>query len=168
LSNRNSLIEIFTNEFHKLRAYVNKFIKEYGALEAEDIIQDVALNLFSKPDFDAPIENATAFVYRSIKNKIIDNYRSKKKIISIDNDETYFELEDENYNTDVELEKNEEILVLLNSMELLSESQRQIIIETEFEGKTFAELSEEWKVPIGTLLNRKHRAMSNLQKILNK
>jgi len=168
LSNQKSLAEIFTKEFHKLKAYVNKFINDYGALEAEDIIQDVALNIFSKPDFDSRIENTLAFVYRSIKNKIIDNYRSKKKTISLDNDETYFELEDDYSIASIELEKDEETLILQNALDMLSESQKQIIIETEFEGKTFAELSEEWEVPIGTLLNRKHRAMANLQKILNK
>ncbi len=168
MSNQKSLAEIFSKEFYKLKAYINKFINEYGALEAEDIIQDVALNIFSKPDFDSRIENTLAFVYKSIKNKIIDNYRSKKKTISLDNDETYFELEDDYSNASIELEKDEEILILQNALDMLSESQRQIIIETEFEGKTFAELSEEWGVPIGTLLNRKHRAMANLQKILNK
>lgn len=168
MSNQKSLAEIFTKEFHKLKAYVNKFINDYGALEAEDIIQDVALNIFSKPDFDSRIENTLAFVYRSIKNKIIDNYRSKKKTISLDNDETYFELEDDYSIASIELEKDEETLILQNALDMLSESQKQIIIETEFEGKTFAELSEEWEVPIGTLLNRKHRAMANLQKILNK
>ena len=167
MSDQNPLTEIFSKEFNRLKSYVNKFIKEYGALEAEDIIQDVALNIFSKPDFDSRIENTLAFVYRSIKNKIIDNYRSKKNTISLDNDETYFELEDGNYDAGIELEKKEEIQFLLEAMELLSEKQKQIIIETEFEGRSFAELSEEWNMPIGTLLNRKHRAMANLQKILN-
>jgi len=38
-------------------------------------------------------------------------------------------------------------------------------VATEFDGRSFRELSEEWQVPIGTLLARKSRA---LQKIRNK
>lgn len=147
---------------------MNKFITDYGALEADDIIQDVALNLFAKPDFDTTVENAAAFVYRSLKNKIIDNYRKKKRTDSIDRNERYNELEDEKTNTNQEYERNEEADNLRKALNKLSKDQRQIIIETELEGRSFAELAAEWNVPIGTLLSRKHRAMANLQKILNR
>lgn len=168
MSNQNSVKDIFANEYHKLKAYVNKFINEYGAMEADDIIQDVALNLFSKPDFDTSIENAAAFVYRSLKNKIIDNYRKKKRTDSIDRNEKYNELEDHKSNTHEDYERNEEASKLRKALNKLTKDQKQIIIETEFEGKSFAELAGEWNVPIGTLLSRKHRAMANLQKILNR
>ena len=151
-----------------MKSYVNKFISDYGAMEADDIIQDVALNLFSKPDFDSTIENAAAFVYRSLKNKIIDNYRKKKRTDSIDRNEKYSQMEDEKSNTSKEYEKKEDAGKLNKALKMLSKDQRQIIIETEFDGKSFAELAGEWNVPIGTLLSRKHRAMANLQKILNR
>jgi len=37
---------------------------------------------------------------------------------------------------------------------------------TEFENRTYEELSEEWDVPLGTLLSRRHRALSKLNKII--
>lgn len=168
MDNQKTIRDIFTNEYHKLKAYVNKFINEYGAMEADDIIQDVALNLFSKPDFDTTVENAAAFVYRSLKNRIIDNYRKGRKTDSIDRSEKYNELEDEKTNTQKSFESNEDVQKLRKAINKLSEDQRVILIETEFEGKSFAELAELWNVPIGTLLSRKHRAMASLQKILNK
>ncbi|MBU2491986.1 MAG: RNA polymerase sigma factor [Bacteroidetes bacterium] len=147
---------------------MNKFINDYGAMEADDIIQDVALNLFSKPDFDATVENAAAFVYRSLKNKIIDNYRKGKRTDSIDRNEKYNEMEDEKTNTQKSFENSEDLQKLNKAINRLNKDQKTIIIETEFEGKSFAELAELWNVPIGTLLSRKHRAMASLQKILNK
>lgn len=168
MSNQSSVKDIFTNEYHKLKAYVNKFINDYGAMEADDIIQDVALNLFSKPDFDTTVENAAAFVYRSLKNKIIDNYRKKKLTDSIDRNEKYNEMEDEKTDTARSFENVEDVKKLRKALKKLSDDQRIIITETEFEGKTFAQLAAEWNVPIGTLLSRKHRAMASLHKILNR
>ena len=138
MSNQNSVKDIFANEYHKMKSYVNKFISDYGAMEADDIIQDVALNLFSKPDFDSTIENAAAFVYRSLKNKIIDNYRKKKRTDSIDRNEKYSQMEDEKSNTSKEYEKKEDAGKLNKALKMLSKDQRQIIIETEFDGKSFA------------------------------
>ena len=48
----------------------------------------------------------------------------------------------------------------------LSDDQKAIIIETEFQGRTFQDLSLEWDIPIGTLLSRKSRAMARIKSSL--
>ena len=55
---------------------------------------------------------------------------------------------------------------MMEAMDKLKSQERDIIIETEFNGRSFNELSIEWNTPVGTLLARKHRALSKLQKIL--
>jgi RNA polymerase sigma factor (sigma-70 family) len=65
----------------------------------------------------------------------------------------------------VEFEKREMLHLLFEAIEALNEDQRAVLIETEFEGRTFKELAEEWEVPLGTLLARKSRAVANIRKI---
>ena len=53
---------------------------------AEDIVQDVALRLFSKAVDYSPINNIGGFVYSSIRNRIIDLMRTKKDTVNEDGD----------------------------------------------------------------------------------
>jgi len=55
---------------------------------------------------------------------------------------------------------------LADAMEELKPDQQAVIMETEFEGVSFEDLSERWNVPIGTLLSRKHRAINKLKQII--
>ncbi|MBI9069717.1 MAG: sigma-70 family RNA polymerase sigma factor [Salinivirgaceae bacterium] len=157
----------------KLKNYVNSFFTGgFFAVDAEDIIQDVALNIFTKLDFDAPIENIASYFYRAIRNKIIDNQRRKNPNISIENytnDEgenlllNGLVIEDDQISPS---EKEENYQKLMEAITKLKPDQQAIVMETEFEGYTFAELSERWNIPIGTLLARKHRALKQLYDIL--
>lgn len=52
---------------------------------------------------------------------------------------------------------------IFQALEALNDEQRAVIIATEFEGWTFQELSEQWNVPLGTLLARKSRALHKIR-----
>ncbi len=55
---------------------------------------------------------------------------------------------------------------MIIAIQELSDIEQFIINQTEFEGKTFEQLSKELQIPIGTLLSKKHRALNKLYKIL--
>jgi len=63
------------------------------------------------------------------------------------------------------LEKREMLHFLFEAIDALNVDQRAVLIETEFEGRTFKELAKEWGVPVGTLLARKSRALAKIRKI---
>ena len=141
-------------------------------MEPEDILQDVALNLFTKADLDTPIENLLAYTYRSLKNKIVDRQRRKKHpVLSHFDDEKNGEnyllrgIADDTISPEFYAEQEELLDSMFDLIEELNPDQQEIIIRTEMEGQTFESLSKEWGIPIGTLLSRKHRAMSRLQKL---
>jgi RNA polymerase sigma factor (sigma-70 family) len=169
-----NLNDTVASEYSNLLAYAKSQWREDSERDAEDILQDVVLKLFSRPGLNVPIENAIGYIYRSLKNKIID-LRRKKKIKSLSLDEEtetedgkmireFAEMEPE----DIPISKDERVQwQLMDAIEELKEDQKAIIYATEFEGCTFDELSREWEIPIGTLLARKHRAMAKLQKIMN-
>ena len=78
--------DFFTNEYQNLVNYIRKYVdtRVYG-IDPDDIIQDIALNFFDKIDFNNPIENIAAYLYRAIRNKIIDYQRQPKRSIPLGN-----------------------------------------------------------------------------------
>ena len=161
----------FSNEYNKLINYVHSYLYELSySLDAEDIIQDVALNIYSKADINAPIENLTAYAYRSIKNRIIDIRRKRKGSVSIEdlnNNRNENILTETISGEEQDFYKDENVYKkMIEAMDKLKSDERDIIVETEFNGRSFSDLSIEWNTPVGTLLARKHRALGKLQKEL--
>jgi RNA polymerase sigma-70 factor (ECF subfamily) len=167
-----TLDAFFKKEYKKLVNYVRKNMEtRYYEASPEDIVQDVALSLLGALNLDTSIESIAAYMYRSVKNKIIDSQRKKQINVSIEDytdkqngkslltitDDTVTE---EPFTASVEPETLHAAIALLNSDE------RALIIATGFEGKTFEELSVKWNIPVGTLLSRKHRALAKLSKII--
>lgn len=166
------LTGFFAREYQNLLSYVKRYWRGDGESEPEDILQDVALNLFTKVDLDTPIENLLAYTYRSLKNKIVDRQRKKKpQVLSnfedVGNNENYFlnGIADDAIGQEFYEEQEELLDSMFELMDELNPDQQEILIRTEIEGQTFESLSQEWDIPIGTLLSRKHRALSRLQKL---
>ncbi|MCD4790613.1 MAG: RNA polymerase sigma factor [Bacteroidales bacterium] len=163
--------DFLAHEYSNLVSYVRR--NWQGKTYAEDIVQDVALNLFTKVDFNTPIENLMAYMYRSLKNKIIDLRRKKQEARLDDyedaeNGENLLlgKMQYEPSDPEDEYEQEKRFKLMIDTLEELRPDQHEIIIATELEGYTFEELSQEWDIPIGTLLSRKHRAMTKLQKLV--
>lgn len=171
---KKSLDRFFRNEYQKLINFIRKNIDDrFFEASPEDIIQDVALGLINKLDLDAQIGNLTAYIYRSVKNRIIDYQRKKQRNLSI---ERFTDRNNKNYLLDTipdETSAEERDYtnigpeLVQQAISKLRPDEQAVIIATEFEQRTYEELSDEWEVPLGTLLSRKHRAISKLYKILS-
>ena len=164
--NSKKLNDFFGREYRSLKIYVNNRIKDTASRNAEDIIQDVALKLFSGADRYAPINNVAGFVYRSIKNRIIDIMRSPKQTEQIDIDNEFLDLAEMIYQSTDHHTSEEMVPVLKNSIEQLKPKYRDIIIAVDFEGYSYKEISKETGIPEGTLMSRRHRAIGILYKKL--
>ncbi len=167
--NNKKLKDFFGKEYHALKAYVNSKIRANADRDAEDIIQDVALKLFTGADRYSPINNVAGFVYYAIKNKIIDVMRTNNK--QVINHESQSEaklvefaslLYDTSDNYYAEQMKDELKKAILS----LKPDYRDIIIAVDFENYTYKEIALETGVPVGTLMSRRHRAISLLYKNL--
>lgn len=167
--NSKKLNTFFNEEYSSLKSYVNSKLKNSVNRDADDIIQDVALKLFTGADRYSPINNVAGFVYRSIQNKIIDIMRSSKKnkIEYKTQNETKLnefaalinETSSETYTDQMKIELKAAIINL-------KPNYKNIIIAIDFEGYTYKELEHETGLPIGTLMSRRHRAISILYKNL--
>ena len=163
----------FRKEYSKLKNYIRRYMSDRSDYDAEDIIQDVALNLFSRVDFESPVENLAGYIYKAIRNKIIDLQRrkSRKKETAME----YVENQEivKQWIAQIEDHHDPEFRELMlekvfEAMEKLKPEFQGIIWATEFEERTFQELSDELGTPVGTLLSRKHRAIGALQEIFQR
>jgi RNA polymerase sigma factor (sigma-70 family) len=164
-----SLVDFFRREGRRLAAFVRGRIEDSVDLEAEDIVQDVFANLLERADPLAEVENLSAYVWRSLRNRVVDALRRRRSTISLDTPlegEDGLSLKDTIATSEPDalagLESAEDLAALALALESLDPRERELVRLTEFEGRTFRELSEEWSVPIGTLLSRKSRAVRKL------
>lgn len=165
--NEKQLKAFFNSEYHNLKAYVHSKIENDADRDAEDIIQDVALKIFSRKSI-LPINNIGGFVYYSIKNKIIDIMRKGKNTTNIDDDfenqlsgfaDDFYENSNQAYSDEMKAELKKAIFNL-------KPHYREIIIAIDVEGYSYKEISNETGIPTGTLMSRRHRAISILFKSL--
>lgn len=164
----NNLNSFFKEEYGALKGYVRARIAHTTESDAEDIIQDVALRIFSRPIDAVPIQNVGGFVYNAIKNRIIDLLRTKKERIYDEKalEQLWTEFTGMFYDGTTE-EYSEQLKDTLKTAIIgLKPAYRDIILAVDFEGYTYREISEETGIPTGTLMSRRHRAMSLLLKCL--
>ncbi|MEE4197283.1 MAG: RNA polymerase sigma factor [Bacteroidales bacterium] len=167
-------LTFLSTEYRNMTGFVRKYFNEkYYSVSAEDIIQEVALTIFSTMDFDDTIENIGAYFYRALKNRINDFRRKKRKELNFsswDNpqERNIFTEKISDLSDDPGVEINDLIFYrsLNEALAKLSPNQRMVFLATEMEGISFAELSEKSKIPLGTLLSWKHRGVKKLRQLL--
>ena len=155
------IADFIGTEWHRLVGYVRAWISDTADMDAEDVVQDVLERMFEKADVTEPIADLSAYLYRSLRNRVIDLYRKPKRSAELPED-----VEDLRYEVGETLEREEATQAMFEAIEDLPEAQREVLVATELEGRSFRELAEKWEVPIGTLLARKHRAIRSLRETL--
>jgi RNA polymerase sigma factor (sigma-70 family) len=155
------LAEFLRQQRQALIGYVRRRIDNAADHEAEDIVQDVAVHLFDRADPSIPIQNLAAYVYRALRNRIVDFYRRRRETVALD-EAALTDGQDPSF----EIEKVEILDDVFAAMEELTVEERAVVLATEVEERTFKELAYEWDIPLGTLLARKSRALEKMRKQL--
>jgi RNA polymerase sigma factor (sigma-70 family) len=145
--------------------------------DAEDILQDVFHDFVQAYRLPAPIEQASAWLFRAARNRIIDRFRKKKEQLfddlTADADNGNGNGNDE-YRLDLALPAQDagpEALyargVLLETLQAaldeLPANQREVFIAHEFDGLSFKDMAAESGIAINTLLARKRYAVLHLR-----
>ena len=139
--------------------------------DAEDILQDVWYQ-FSNVMNSEPIEQASAWLYRVARNRIIDKYRRHQPLeeMFIDDEESEFNFREilltENASPETEYLRNLFWEQLFSALNELPGEQRQIFVWNELEDISFNEIAERTGEKINTLISRKRYAVLHLRKRL--
>lgn len=167
-SAKSGLAGFISREYGRLVSFVRRRLDEAEGLEAEDIVQDVIAGLFDRADISAPVHNLAAYVYRALRNRVVDAWRSRRGTLSLDYSPVSGGsladiLADDTAGAVERLEREEMWSRFTEEMARLSPAEAEVLRATEWEGRGFRELSMEWDVPVGTLLARKSRALKKIR-----
>jgi RNA polymerase sigma-70 factor (ECF subfamily) len=157
----NKIADFFYREYRSMVRYVRSRIDDAADRDAEDIVQDVIVNIFDKADMTIPVEKLAAYVYQSLRNRIVDMFRKRKEMSTL-----WEVVQEAGQDVEKEAEKKEMLDQVFEAIGYLSEDERAVVIAHEFEERPFRELSDEWDVPVGTLLARKSRALQKIKRAL--
>lgn len=159
----------------RLRDFIRSRVAEPE--DADDIFQDVVLELTSAYRLMQPIEKMAAWLFRVARNKITDRYRRKKSVRL----EDYFRFPDpsgeetllvdellrsDTAGPDTEFDRSLLLQAIESALDELPVEQREVFIAHELEGKSFQQLSDESGLSINTLLARKRYAILKLRERL--
>lgn len=159
-------------EYRSLLRYAEQLVSDIVHWDAEDVVQDVIARFLSLPVGSIPIERIDAYLRTSVRNRSIDLYRARRDADSLeakigDEGSSLADLiADVGGDVESAVAHSELREALYEAIGKLPETERNVLIATEFMGKRFADLSAEWGVPIGTLLSRKSRAISRIRRML--
>jgi RNA polymerase sigma factor (sigma-70 family) len=167
--------QTFAKERSKLFGFIRKFVPSKE--DAEDILQDVFFQFMNYADIEI-IERVNSWLFKTARNRIIDRSRKKKAetfsdtIIENSEDDESFSIEDFLPSLDLTPEnivlRDEFREKFEEALEELPAAQRDVFYMNEIDGLSFKEISELTGLSVNTLLSRKHYAVRQLKKKLNK
>ena len=147
----------------KLCVYAFSLTKDYG--KAEDIVQEVFINIWYKRQKLKDEFNVQGFLYKSVYNQYIDLYRKEKSTMALE--KKYIEALDSVIdNDDTYLEKL--IALVKREIQTLPPKCKQTFILSRQDGLTNMEIAEYLNVSIKTVEAQITKAFSIIRKNINK
>jgi RNA polymerase sigma factor (sigma-70 family) len=172
-SGKQKLGELFVREKSRFLSFVRLRLFDLSGMDAEDILSEVTYNLLRRADVIGEVENLSAYVYRSLANRVTDHQRQSVPLVpAIDVPDPAQPAvpvlpPDSRPRPDQSLQQAELRDSLYRAIDTLNPAERAVWIATEIDERSFRELSEDWDEPIGTLLSRKSRATEKLRQQLS-
>jgi RNA polymerase sigma-70 factor (family 1) len=167
--------ESLYNQF-KDEAYNTSLSYLHNPQDAEEITQDVFVEVFKSLDKFKGESNIGTWIYRITVNKSLDFLRHKKRkkrfafITSIFDPETGEQKVEQSdfIHPGVELEQRERSAALFKAIDKLPANQKTAFILSKIEGLSYAEISEVMNTSISSIESQIFRAKKNLKKILSR
>ncbi len=152
-------------------AFIYRMVRDRE--QVEDLTQEAFIKAFSSlKNFNEEFAFST-WLYKIATNNCIDFIRKRKlQMYSIDKpieskDSDYtFELPDDSYEADKELITNQRTILLTQAIDRLPEKYRRVILLRHSEERSYEEIADMLKLPIGTVKAHIFRARELLYKQL--
>jgi RNA polymerase sigma factor (sigma-70 family) len=167
------ITETVLRERSRLGHFIRRRVNDAG--DAEDILQDVFHEFVEAYRLPAPIEQASAWLFRVARNRIVDRFRKKKEVpllVTAPNDEPDSEwrldlaLPDPMAGPEAAYARSTLLAALQAALYELPDAQREVFVAHELEGLSFNEMTARSGVGLNTLLARKRYAVLHLRERL--
>lgn len=167
--------ESYAKLLHRYKHGIFKMIYQMikNKEETEDIVQETFIKAFNSLDSYNSKYAFSTWLYKIAYNHCIDKLRKKKlktqsldKPIELKEGSVKFQIKDERYNPEKSVildEKKNNINLTISS---LPEKYKKVIIYRHHKDKSYEEISQELKIPLGTVKARIFRARELLKKKL--
>ena len=159
--------------FRKLYDFFSPRIKGYimklgsDELTAEEITQETMDIVWRKAHtYNSQSSGANTWIFTIARNKRVDHLRKYGKKLP-DLDDISLKPEEEIQPDDVLFHKEIKSSVS-SALKNISPDQAKIVFAAYYQGKTHKEISEDLKIPLGTVKSRVRLALNNLKKIIVK
>ncbi len=170
--------ETVRKERGRLLAFIRRRLPDPD--EAEDLLQDVFVELTEAYQLAKPIERVASWLFAVARHKISDWYRKSRpdgaRAVSLDaatqGDEEempvlgeWLAIADDS-GPESNLFRETLMDALTDALAELPVEQREVFVQHELEGRSFKDMADEWDVSVNTLLSRKRYAVLHLRERL--
>lgn len=170
----NNIISLFsrvnkTQPFeHLLAPHISSLYKQAyqytgNANDADDLLQDVLLELFNKQEQMSQADNLPAWLNRCLYHRFVDRCRRKNRAPEHEDIDALPIRDEQRSNEPEQFCVNKQIIAGLQS---LNPVQRAVVSLHDISGFTLPELASIVDMPLGTLKSHLHRARKQLKKNL--
>jgi RNA polymerase sigma-70 factor (ECF subfamily) len=138
--------------------------------DAEDLVQELLLNLYHKEIDLSELKQAKTWLIKSLYHQFIDFTRKQKRNPSVpnhdDETDTLHQQTDSSDNPHLVVEQSRLGEKLEKALNELPVEQKTLILLHDVEGHTLVEIADIMGTPLGTLKSRLHRTRKSLRTIL--
>jgi RNA polymerase sigma-70 factor (ECF subfamily) len=146
------------------RVYRFLLLKVSNREEAEDMSQQVFMKAWEAlPRFENEGVPFVSWLFRIARNLAIDFYRTKKNVVSLNEEIGNEVLEDSPEDIFFNVQKKE---LVMNAIEDLTEEQKEVVVLRFVEGFSYSEMSKITQKNQAALRILQHRAVKKLKKFL--
>ena len=167
------LTDVFLRESARLRNFIRARVADED--DADDLVMDVFAEFVAVQELLEPVRQASAWLFRVARNRIIDRYRRRRPTGAAAQsasaepaEEVSLEdwLPSPQAGPDAAYARGILLEELVAALEELPPEQREVFVAHELEGASFRELAERTGVGVNTLLSRKRYAVLQLRERL--
>ncbi len=161
-------------ESHQKKVYNIAYRMMGNNEDALDAAQEALIKVYKSLGTFREESSFSTWVYRITANVCLDQLRKRNRIntvsmqntVVLDDGEVEVQIEDNNFNPDVILEKNELRRSIVDAINHLNEDQRLVIILRDINGCSYEEIASILKCSLGTVKSRISRARNALKDLL--
>lgn len=165
---QNSDREAFIQLFEYFAPRIKSFLMKSGVSPemADELAQETMLTVWNKASsYDRSQANASTWIFTIARNKKIDMFRKIGRPQPDMNDPSM--VGDDMPSPSEGIDRDQETQIVAAALEKLPKEQAELVYKSFFEEKTHQVISEETKIPLGTVKSRIRLALERLRSDTN-